>query len=86
MTTRQAEILASLPQSVQFTAGDLQAQLGSVTMRHVRRHLHELMAAGYVLRRQILPEPGQQRIFRYVLTPAGAKARTQIIPVPGGAA
>jgi len=84
MTTRQAEILASLPQSVQFTAGDLQAQLGSVTMRHVRRHLHELMAAGYV--RQILPEPWQQRIFRYVLTPAEAKARTQIIPVPGGAA
>lgn len=39
MTTRQAEILASLPQSVQFTAGDLQAQLGSVTMRHVRRQL-----------------------------------------------
>ncbi len=48
------------------------------------RMLREAFAAGYV--RQILPEPGQQRIFRYVLTPAGAKARTQIIPVPGGAA
>lgn len=84
MTTRQAEILASLPQGVQFTAGDLQAQLGSITMRHVRKHLHELMAAGYV--RQILPEPGQQRTFRYVLTPAGAKARTQLTPVTGGGA
>lgn len=84
MTARQAEILATLPQSVQFTANDLRAQLGNITLRHFNKHIHALIAAGYV--RQILPEPGQQRVFRYVLTPAGAKARTQLTAVPGGAA